>query len=95
MLPGPAPSGPGPCQARRRLASRSEGPGGPGCLGAAPARRRAVAGSGGPGGEGTRPGGNMLTWEAPSYGHFKIHRIHGAAICGNICHQYTPNVSIC
>ena len=22
------------------------------------------------------------------------HRIHGAAIYGNICHQYTPNVSI-
>ena len=23
------------------------------------------------------------------------HRIHGAAIYGNIYHQYTPNVSIC
>ena len=34
-----------------------------------------------------------LTWQTGSF-ICKTHRIHGAAIYGNIYHQYTPNVSI-
>ena len=34
------------------------------------------------------------SWLASQLNRFITHRIHGAAIYGNIYHQYTPNVSI-